>query len=83
MSEEQKNMARASFTIDESGVAVFERNNDVIVVPAGLAMFVPMDDAISEPMPDETWERLRDIVKRHKDLNRGLDEFTKRLDGEE
>ena len=60
---------RASFTMDESGVAVFERNQDVLVVPAGLAKHVPMVDSISDPMTDEHWERLRDIVKRYKEEN--------------
>lgn len=64
-----KNMSTASFTMDEFGVAVFERNNDVIVVPAYLADLLPMKNGISNPMSDEAWEILRDIVKQHKKEN--------------
>ena len=59
---------RAYFTMDESGAAVFERSNDVIVVPADLAKLLPLEgDMVSEPMTDAHWEKLRTIVKEHKE----------------
>lgn len=51
-----KNMTRAYYTKDESGIAVFERGNDVIVVPVDAA------NLLLRHVTDESWEELREIL---------------------